>query len=131
MRTLTIHNRPHIISFKRRESASTSITLSSDDMPDAKVRLLNLFTEKSLEYALFIAQCSFVFTVRLCVYAMDQTWLSSRFGSRSLDFLEIELARKLILKFKLELELIYRPSNSTRSSRSNLKIARIAENTRI
>ena len=69
----TICNGPHIAPFERGKSFSTSITPSLDDMPNAmKVRLSNLFTEKSSEYASFIAQYSLIFSACSRAYAINE-----------------------------------------------------------
>ena len=68
----TIRNGLRIVFFECGESLSTLITLSLDDMSDAKVRLLNPFTGKSSEYAPFMVQCSLVFAARSRAYAMDE-----------------------------------------------------------
>ena len=44
----------------------------SEDLPDAKVTLLDLFHGKSSEYESFMAQCSLVFAARPRAYKTDE-----------------------------------------------------------
>ena len=68
-----IENEPRFPILDREESLTPS-NLHHDlpDMPNAKVRLPNLFTGKLSEYAPFMAQCSLVFAAHPCAYAMDE-----------------------------------------------------------